>query len=112
ELRITDASGNPLSLSHAMRFYDASAKHWVSSGIDVYRGVFNTSTAEWRDNTLTTSSSGTGDDGKPYVSRGIYSDITPTSFRFRQDRSTDGGKTWSEGMLTIDAKRVAAAAPR
>ena len=112
ELRITDASGNPRALSHAVRYYDATARHWVSSAIDVYRGVFSSSTAEWRDNTMSTSTSGTGDDSKPYVSRGIYTDITPTSFRFRQDRSTDGGKTWSEGLLTIDAKRVAGSAPR
>src|SRR4051812_8219158 len=28
ELRITDASGNPRVLAHAVRYYDATAHHW------------------------------------------------------------------------------------
>ena len=110
ELRITDASGNPRALSHAVRYYDATSRHWIASAIDVYRGVFSASTAEWHDSAMTATSQGTDADGKPYILRGTYSDITPTTFRFRQDRSTDGGRTWNEGVLTIDAKRVAGAA--
>jgi hypothetical protein len=30
----------------------------------------------------------------------------------QQDRSTDSGQTWDEATLVIEAKRVAAAAPR
>ena len=112
ELRITDESGNPRTLSHAMRYYDASARKWMGSAVDVYRGVFTTSAGEWRDNALTMTSRGVDGDGKPYVSRATYFDITPMSFRYRQDRSTDDGKTWKEGVLSIEAKRVAAAAPR
>lgn len=112
ELRITDASGNPRALSHAVRYYDATAKHWVASAIDVYRGVFTSSTAEWRDNAMTVTSRGTDAAGKAYVTRGRYSDITPTSFRFRQDRSLDEGRSWEAGVLTIEAKRVAATASR
>ena len=112
ELRVTDASGNPRLLSHAIRYYDAATKRWMASTIDVYRGVFTTSTAEWRDNALTATSRGVDADGKAYMSRGLYYDITQTSFRFRQDRSEDDGKTWKEGVLSIVAKRVAAAAPR
>ena len=112
ELRITDASGNPRMLSHAVRYYDTAARHWTTSSIDVYRGVFSTATAEWRDNAMTTTSRGQDAEGKPYLSRGRYYDITPTSFRFRQDRSVDEGKTWEEGILNIEAKRVAGAAPR
>ncbi len=112
ELRVTDQSGNPQTLVHAVRYYDASAKRWTSSTIDVYRGVFSSSTGEWRDNAMTTTTRGTDGDGKPYLARSRYYDITPTSFKVRQDRSTDDGKTWKEGVLTIEAKRVAAAAPR
>jgi len=112
ELRITDASGNPLTLSHAMRNYDGAAKRWTTTTLDVYRGVFTPSTANWRDGKMTVTSRGVDGDGKAYVSRATYSDITPTSFRFRQDRSMDGGQEWTEGVLTIDAKRVAASASR
>lgn len=111
ELRITDESGNPRLFASATRYYDAEQKKWVSSTVDVYRGVFTTSTAEWRDNVMTASSRGTDAEGKPYLSRGVYTDITPTSFTFRQERSMDGGKTW-KASLSIEAKRVAATAPR
>lgn len=112
ELRITDESGNPRSLSHAVRYYDASAKHWIASAIDVHRGIFTTSTAEWRDNVMTVTSRGAGADGKSYLVRGRYTDITPTSFQFHQDRSADEGRTWESGTLRITATRVAAVAPR
>ena len=112
ELRITDASGNPLSLSHAMRYYDATAKRWTATTLDVYRGVFTASTAEWKDGAMMVTSRGSDAEGKAYVARSRYYEITPASFRFRQDRSTDDGRSWTEGVLSIDAKRVAAAATR
>ncbi|MEO5818266.1 MAG: hypothetical protein ABIT20_23550 [Gemmatimonadaceae bacterium] len=112
ELRITDASGNPRSLSHAMRYYDATAKRWSTTTLDVYRGVFTASTANWRDGKMVVTSRGVDGDGKAYVVRVTYSDITPQSFRFRQDRSVDDGQTWAEGVLVIDAKRVATSASR
>jgi hypothetical protein len=112
ELRVTDASGNPRLLAHAVRYYDGTARHWITSTIDVYRGVFTPSTSEWRDNVMTATSKGTDDDGKPYVTRSKYFDITPNAFRFQQDRSTDGGKTWDEATLIIEATRVSGAGSR
>jgi hypothetical protein len=111
ELRITDKSGNPMSLSHAVRFYDASVKRWKSSSLDVYRGVFTSSLGEMRGTDIVTSSQGTDLQGKPYLSRGRYSDISPNGFRFTQERSTDNGKSWQDN-LTIEAKRVSATAAR
>lgn len=112
ELRITDASGNPRVLAHALRYYDASTKQWLTSSIDAYRGVFTSSTGQWKDGALVTTSRGADAEGKAYMTRTRFYDITPGSFKFRQDRSTDEGRSWTEGMLSIDAKRVAAIAPR
>jgi len=111
ELRITDAAGNPRSLAHAVRFYDATNKRWRTSTLDVYRGVFSNSTAEWKAGTMTATGAGSDAEGKAYVSRTRYTDITPTSFKFRQERSYDSGASWDE-TLQIEAKRVAATAPR
>ena len=111
ELRITDASGNPKGLSHAMRYYDATAKKWRGVGLDVYRSVVTNSIAEMRDNVMVTNSSGRDPDGKAYLSRARYADITPNSFTFIQERSTDNAKTWDE-TLRIEAKRTASLAPR
>ena len=55
---------------------------------------------------------GTDAEGKRYTSRARIGAITLSSFHYQQDRSYEGGKTWDEGRLVIDAKRVAAVAPR
>lgn len=112
ELRIVDGSGNPMSLNHALRIYDATARRWSVTGLDVYRARVTTATAEWRDGQMSLTGQGTDAEGKAYVTRTRFSDITPTSFRMQQDRSMDDGRRWTEGVLKIEAKRVAAAAPR
>ena len=112
EMRLTDASGNPLLFASAMRVYDAAARQWRSSSLDVYRTAFSNSTGEFRNGEMLLTAQGVDGDGKAYVSRTRYHTITPTSFKLQQDRSFDGGKTWTEGTLKVDAKRVAASAPR
>ena len=112
ELRIADGSGNPLALTHAVRVFDPAAGRWTQSSLDVYRSVFNPSTAEWRDGEMWVSGRGRDQEGRPYVSRTRYYGIKPDAFSFRQDRSLDDGKTWKEGVLRIEAKRTAAVAPR
>jgi hypothetical protein len=111
ELRISDESGNPRTLAHAVRVYDAAARRWTTSTLDVYRATFGTSTAEWVENQMTATSRGTDKDGKPVVTRIRFSDITATAFRFVQERSTDEGRTWAE-TLRIQAKRTAPTAGR
>ena len=110
ELRIVDESGNPKTLAHAVRVYDPSARRWTTSTLDVYRATFVASTAEWAEGQMTVTSRGTDKDGKPFVTRTRFSDITPTSFRFVQERSRDDG-TWTE-TLRIQAKRTAPTAAR
>jgi hypothetical protein len=112
DLSVTDLTGNPKLFAHAVRYFDAEQKRWSMSTIDVYRGVFSTSTGEWKDNAFVAMAHGTDVEGKVYASRARYYDITPTSFRYRADRSYDEGRTWDEGILSIEAKRVAATAPR
>lgn len=112
ELRITDEAGNPRSLSHALRYYDRSARTWSITVLDVYRGRLTSATGEWKDGRMVHSGRGIDPEGKPALVRSRFHDITPTSFKWQQDRSSDNGKTWSEGTLRIVARRVAAAAPR
>jgi len=112
ELRIVDGSGNPNSLNHTLRSYDPTNRRWTITGLDVYRARVSSATAGWRDGVMTQNGEGIDGEGKPYLTRTRFTEIGPTSFRMQQDRSTDGGKTWDEGLLKIEAKRVAAIAPR
>lgn len=112
ELRIIDGSGNPYSLSHATRIYDAAQGKWTQTTLDVYRARYTTASGTFANGTLTLRSTGRDQEGKPYVQRTRFYDITPTSFRYQADRSMDGERTWDEGVLRMEAKRVAAVAPR
>jgi hypothetical protein len=105
DLKLMDGSGNPTTLSHSVRVYDATARRWSQTSLDVYRGRFTTATAEWRDAEMVLTSRGTDQEGKPFVTRTRYYDITATSFKFQQDRSYDDGRTWDEAVLRIEAKR-------
>ena len=112
ELRVIDASGNPNALSHSMRFYDATLGRWTQTSLDVYRGRFTTANGAWAQNALTLRSVGRDAEGKAYVQRSRFYDISPTSFKFQVDRSSDGERAWETGVLRIEAKRVAASASR
>ena len=112
ELRVVDASGNPATLSHAQRIYDAKTKRWLISSLDVYRTHFSSATAQWQDGEMRVEGSGASPDGKPMLTRTRFYEIGADGFKMRQDRSLDNGASWDEGVLTIVAKRVAAKAAR
>jgi hypothetical protein len=43
-------------------------------------------------------------DGRTILVRNIWSDITPTSCRFEQAFSNDGGKTWEVNWIAVDTR--------
>jgi hypothetical protein len=112
ELRVVDESGNPRTLTHFVRIYDPSARRWTIAAVDVYRQRLSRATAQWQDGAMTSHGEGTDGEGKAYASRTRLSRITPTGFRYEQDRSYDGGKSWDTALLVIEARRVSATASR
>jgi len=112
ELRIADASGNPMSYTHFVRIYDPGAKQWTVSAVDVYRQRASTASARWQNGEMLSMSDGLDPEGKPYRSRTHITDITPTTFHFSQDVSHDGGVTWELGHLVMEAKRITEPATR
>ena len=112
ELRITDASGNPMALTLFVRVFDAATKRWNVSAVDAYHGKLTSSTADWKDGAFVSTHEGTDADGKAFLSRSRFDKISATAFEYTQSRSYDGGKSWDDGVLTIEAKRTGAAAAR
>lgn len=112
ELRVSDRSGNPSTLLHGMRTFDPTKGRWTQALLDVYRGRFTTAEGSWANGEMTMTSAGTDAEGKPALTRSRFFDITPTTFKYQSDRSTDGGRTWETAVLKMEAKRVAATAPR
>lgn len=112
EIRIVDGSGNPNSLSHSMRIYNTAEKRWESTTLDVYRVRFSAGTGRLTNGEMVMTGTGIDTEGKPYVSRTRFHSIKRESFAFQQDRSFDQGRTWTEKVLRIDAKRASATPTR
>lgn len=109
ELRIVDRSGNPSTLSLAVRAWSPGERRWLVTSTDAYRARVTQSTATWDGKVMSLAGAS---DGGAVRTRSRFSAITGSTFRYEQDRSEDGGRTWSERALVIQARRVAAVAPR
>ena len=49
---------------------------------------------------------GGSDANGEFIDRNTFYDIGPDSWKWRKDRSYDGGKTWFEGIGFIEATRA------
>lgn len=112
ELRIVDGSGNPRSLSHAMRVWSQTESRWNITTADAYRGRVSIGSGQMADAEMRTNGQGVDGEGKAYLSRNRFFAIGPDGFKMEQDRSYDDGKTWEEAVIAIEAKRSAPTAAR
>lgn len=110
EMRVVDASGNPISLTRALRVYAKADARWKVRGVDLLRNRTSEASGHWQHGEMRFEGSATDAEGNPSMTRTRYFDITADSFRMQQDRSIDNGQTWDEAVLTIEAKRTAATA--
>jgi hypothetical protein len=84
--------------------YDPAAHQWSQTFIGSAAGVFSPGfVGEFHD--------GKGElfqqdtlDGRSVLVRAIWSDITPTSHKYEEDYSADGGKTWELSFMAIKTK--------
>ncbi|HZP66202.1 MAG TPA: hypothetical protein VFB32_07825 [Rudaea sp.] len=110
ELRIVDASGNPVALSRALLVKARDDGHWVVSTVDAYRATASEALGRKQDAELRLDGRGKGPDGRELLTRTRYFEIGADGFRMQQDRSYDNGQTWDEAVVAYTAKRTAAAA--
>ena len=112
ELRIVDGSGNPSSIIASRRTYDPKLHKWIANSTDRARSRTATATGEWLKNEIVLVGKVTDSQGDTYLTRSRFYDITPSGFRYQQDRSDDNGRTWDEGRLKISARRVSTQSQR
>ena len=112
ELRIVDESGNPHALNHALRLWDPAARRWQVATADAYHQQMSSSTAQRVGNEMLLTGAGIDGQGRHYLTRSHLASTGPASLHLAIDHSYDDGRTWDEGVVVIDGKRVAATAAR
>jgi hypothetical protein len=105
EFRIVDDKGGTSYVSTTMRAYNPFEKQWNLIGVEPTAGLMQPGTA-WREgNDMRVDQVfGAGPNQSHWRIR--YHNIRPDAFSWKADRSTDGGKTWTENYRTIEAKRI------
>lgn len=101
----------------ALRSYDSKAGQWAIWWLDgrYPSGPLDPPVKGRFENGIGTFYSDYTQDGKPMRVRFRWSNITPTSARWEQSTSSDGGKTWAANWIMKferDTSKLLAAAPR
>jgi len=102
ELDVTGPAGHIEGLS--LRLYNPQARQWSLNYATVAGGALGTPTVgEFK--------GGRGEfydredyNGRVILVRNIFSDLTPTSLKFEQAFSDDGGKTWEVNWVAVDTR--------
>jgi hypothetical protein len=102
ELEIAGPDGLLRVLS--LRLYDPQARQWSLNTANAAGGALGTPT-------IGEFSGGRGEfyshesfGGRMILVRNVWSEITPTSCRFEQAFSDDGGKTWEVNWVAVDTR--------
>jgi hypothetical protein len=98
--RRTPNGDSPGEHGLSLRFYDASIDAWRSTWIGPAREIVRAFVARPVDGGIALDGHFDGID-----TRWSFSDITPSSFRWRNEESTDGGTSWRL-VQTFDARRA------
>jgi hypothetical protein len=102
ELEVDGPAGHVEALS--LRLYDPQSHQWsLNSASSRGGGLGQPTIGEFRD--------GRGEffdqeayNGRAILVRNVWSDITPTSCRFEQAFSNDGGKSWEVNWIAVDTR--------
>jgi hypothetical protein len=103
ELEVTGPNGKKTE-GLSLRLFDPVAKTW---SLNYANAAMGTMTAP----TIGAFKNGRGEfydhedyAGRTVYVRGVFSDITPNSYRFEQAFSTDEGKTWELNWVAVDTR--------
>ncbi|HWA15327.1 MAG TPA: hypothetical protein VG817_02780 [Gemmatimonadales bacterium] len=106
EYRVLGDSGQTWYVTHTLRAYNAVKDQWDMMGLEYGAGLASSGSARRVGNEVHIEQQFVNPSGPTGILRITYYDITPDSFRWKADRSIDGGKTWVTKWLTIEATRT------
>jgi hypothetical protein len=101
ELDVSGSAGRIQALS--LRLYDPTSRVWSLHTASVRGGMSPPAVGAFRDGRGEFSSE-EALDGRPILVRFVISDITPTSCRFEQAFSDDGGESWELNWIATDTR--------
>jgi len=107
EYRIVGDHGETYYVTTTIRSYNAVLDRWELIGMDAGGGLQDFGTARRSGDEMHIEQTFGVARGEPSSWRIRYYDIRPDRFSWRADRSVDGGKTWDEDHLRIEARRIA-----
>ncbi|RMF57091.1 MAG: DUF1579 domain-containing protein [Calditrichaeota bacterium] len=88
---------------HSFSVYDARSHQWKQTWVD-NKGSYLLFTGEFKDGKMILSTAPYTRNGKTFISRMVFRNITSDSFDWDWQRSSDNGKTWQD-MWNIHYQR-------
>ena len=89
-----------------IRSFDQKTGKWTNRWLPAGTLQWSSFESEMKDGKMVMIGGGGTSPRGDFISRNTFYEIGPDSWRWRQDRSYDQGKTWFEGVGFIDAKRI------
>ena len=106
EFRIVGERGETYYVTTTLRAYNAALDRWELVGMDPGSGLQNVGTGRRVGGEVRIEQTFGVETGKPHILRIRYHDIRPDRFSWTADQSTDDGKTWTNGVNQIEARRI------
>ena len=88
----------------SLRLYNPQSRQWNLNFASVAGGAFGLPTVGEFKNGRGEFYSHESINGRMVLVRNVWSDITPSSCRFEQAFSDDGGKTWEVNWIAVDVR--------
>ena len=106
EYRIVDDKGATVRLTMTIRAYNAATEQWELIGMDPGGGLQNTGTGTRVGDEMHIEQRFGVAIHRPFTLRIRYYAIAADRFSWSADRSTDEGRTWTNGFQRLEARRV------
>ena len=106
EYRVTGDNGDTFYVTTSLRNYNKFADRWELVGADAGSGMQDFGTARRVGREMHIEQKFSVASGEPAIMRIRYYNIEKDRFSWTADRSTDGGKTWVENYMQIEARRI------